>query len=86
MLAQLPSLRVLDDIIHKTLIFWLYVVDCRHYHRCSLGQLRLGNLLELGPKRDLVPDHLVYLCGGSPCPFCQRMGRSQDRLVFHRRL
>src|SRR3989304_5229231 len=51
--------------------------------RGSMGQLCLGNLLELGPERDMVSYYMVSLCGISACEGNQRLEGQKSRLSFH---
>ena len=63
----------------------IFVADSRYHHRCHMGKLCMGNLLELGPQGDLVADHLVCVCHSLTCQIHHRMGRKQNCLVCHRR-
>ena len=55
--------------------------DHRNRHRGGVGRNRLGPLLELGPQRDLVVDHLVHLRRPAPRPALERLARPPHRLA-----
>jgi ABC-type transport system involved in cytochrome c biogenesis permease subunit len=70
LLATLPSLKVIDDITHKIILF---------------GFIWLSAGIISGAVRNLVPDHLVCLCFCPACPLYKGLGRQTYCLDFNNR-
>ena len=84
-LSQLPPLRILSDIVRQILVFgfiWLSAGIITG----AIWANEAGNILELGPERDMVPYYLVYLRRSDSFPFHQGLGRDEIGMVLHCRL
>ena len=57
---HLPRQELLDEIVYRSVTRGFSPADGRHYHRSSLGGLRVGFLLVMGPERDVVPHHMGW--------------------------
>jgi len=62
------------------------MAEHRDHHRGRLGQRGLGDLLELGPQRDLVAHHLVRLRHRPARAFRQGLDWKPHRLPVHNRI
>ena len=67
-------------------LVWFSVSHRRHHFGCGLGEFRMGHLLELGPERNLVVDHVVHLRRLSALPFHAGMEGQARRMDFDHRL
>ena len=65
---------------------WFSLFVHRYHYRFGLGEFSLGQLLVLGPERDLVSDYLVYLCNPVTCQDDAGMVWQTDRLSFNHRI
>ena len=83
-LIELPE-PVRDQLLRQKLLSNLVqpFTHAGNYNRFGLGGKRLGVLLELGPQRDLVPDHLVPLCRPAPWPANRGMAGPQSGHLCH---
>ena len=64
----------------------LPVPDGGDHHRGGVGELRLGNVLVVGPERDLVPDRVARLRGVPPRAGNPGVARQARRDPLHRRV
>ena len=68
-LCGLPDLETIDELGYKAIMLGFPLLAFGIILRGHVGQLRLGRLLELGSKRDLVVvDRMAHLRRLYPCP------------------
>jgi ABC-type uncharacterized transport system permease subunit len=61
-IARFPSSKVLDDLVYRAII-WGSVPHRGDHHGRGLGELRVGNVLVVGPEGDVVAHRLARLRG-----------------------
>ena len=66
--------------------FWLSVAFSGDHYRFHLGEFRLGNVLELGPKGNMVANYLAGLCRPAACANHARLARQSGGMALDRRL
>ena len=57
--------------------------DCRHLYRCGVGEHVLGQILGLGPKRDLGTHHHARICPAATLAVAAQMARGQTPKSGH---
>ncbi len=83
--SRFPSPAVLDDIIHKTMVFGFIWLTGGIITGAIWANSAWGTYWSWDPKRDVVADHLVLLRNYSPRPLYPGVVRNQ-RLLFWRYL
>ena len=73
----IPDQEILDDLNYQMIVIGFLMLTLGIITGSRRGPLRVGNLLELGPERNMVPDHLAYLCIRHPFQDGQGMARKK---------
>ena len=82
LMARLPSLDVIDELIHQMVMFGFLFLTI-HHHGGRVGQLCLGYLFVMGPQGDLVAYYMAYLRYSAPFAYDEGMAWQANFLGFH---